>query len=124
MKRALIFIIVAAFAVLSAPWAAADKYSCTGMAWPDQISSIEENIAPACLEVIEDEGNRYGVFKANFLEFKAGDVTLLFKIPEGSNIVQTFHPPKDFMVKVGKQQVSFSELKRGQEVTVLIPELD
>lgn len=103
---------------------AAEKFSCTGMEWPHQIASIQENVAAGCVEVIEENGDKYGIFEATFLNFKAGDVTLLFKMPEGENVVQTFHPPEDLLVEVEGKQRPFSELERGQSVTLFIPEAE
>lgn len=104
--------------------ASAEEFSCVGMEWPDQVESMYENVAPGCIEVVEEDGTRYGVFEADFLSIKAGDVTLRFKMPEGENVIQTFHPPKDFVVKVGKRNVPFSELERGQSVILMIPEAE
>lgn len=122
MKRAIGFAAAVLLAAFLAFPAAAAKYTCTDLEWPDQINSIHEHVAPGCDEVIEQNGVRYGVYSAVFISYRSGDVTLIFKMPEGENVTETFRPPEDFLVELEGKKVPFSELVRGQHVTVMIPE--
>lgn len=98
--------------------------SCVDVDWDPELLEQYPNIEEACQEVVTAEGNRWARFEAELLRRNSdGSVRLEFKDRDGRSIEElTLQPAVGQRVTIAGRSYRFSELERGQELNLYVPE--
>ena len=99
--------------------------SCAEVAWDEELLALYPRIAEGCQEVLISEGEKWARFDADFAssDTRDGTVTLNFKNRAGNPMGNvTLKPAPEQRVSIDGRSYRFSELTRGQQLNVYIPE--
>lgn len=98
--------------------------SCAEVSWERQLLTQYPRIAEGCQEVIVVDGQKWARFAADLVRTnRDGSVTLDFNDREGRSMEQlTLMPGEGQTVAIGGRNYRFSELIRGQELNLYVPE--
>lgn len=98
--------------------------SCAEVSWAETLLREYPRIADACQEVVISDGARWARFGADYLQSnRDGSVTLDFKDRQRRSIGEvTLMPAADQRVAIAGRNYRFSELMRGQELNLYVPE--
>jgi hypothetical protein len=99
--------------------------SCTEVNWAKDLLDQYPRIAEGCQEVVLADGVKWARFKADFVRSDSRDntVTLNFENRQGrpmGNLV--LQPATTQRVSINGREYRFSELARGQELNLYVPE--
>ncbi len=102
--------------------ATAQEVTCADLKWGDWVAE-RPYIENSCAGVVEKGGVRYAKFNAQMNRLlNNGDVSLRIVAPDGSWEVDTFRPPRDFLVETDGGAVSFSDVPSGKDIRIYVPE--
>ncbi len=98
--------------------------SCAAVNWNEDLLARYPRIAEGCQEVLTSEGRKWARFGADFVRSnRDGSVTLDFKNRQGRSMEQlTLMPAPEQRVSIEGRPYRFSELTRGQQLNVYVPE--
>lgn len=112
---------VLAVPLLAAAAVFAQSPGCPGVQFSAEVLSRFPDAAAACLDVIQKDGEQYGVFKAQLLDVRGNTVRVRVKKPDG-----TQGPVASFAAKPGRKVLidgkayPLSELAPNQEITAYV----
>ena len=98
--------------------------SCADVAWESKLLDWYPTIGEACQGVIVSGGRKWASFEADLVRNNSdGSVTLDVKDREGRSMDEVvLMPPPGQRVFINGRTYRFSDLTRGQELNVYIPE--
>jgi hypothetical protein len=98
--------------------------SCAAVDWNEDLLAQYPRIAEGCQEVVTSEGKRWARFGANFVRSnRDGSVTLDFQNRQGRSMEElTLMPAQGQRVSIDGRPYRFSELTRGQQLNLYVPE--
>lgn len=98
--------------------------SCAEVAWNRELLEQYPRIGEGCQEVVVSDGERWARFEADLVRTnRDGSVTLDFKDREGRSMDElTLMPAAAQRVRIGGREYRFSQLTRGQELNLYVPE--
>jgi hypothetical protein len=98
--------------------------SCAEVAWDRQLLAQYPRLAEGCQEVIVVNGQKWARFAADLLRTnRDGSVTLDFNDRQGRSMQElTLMPGPDQTVEIAGRDYPFSDLERGQELNLYVPE--
>jgi hypothetical protein len=94
------------------------------VAWNKDLLAQYPRLAEGCHEVVIAEGSKYARFQADLVRSnRDGTVTLQFKDRQGRSMDElTLLPAAEQRVSIDGRTYRFSELTRGQELNLYVPE--
>jgi hypothetical protein len=97
---------------------------CAAVDWNKDMLAQYPRIAEGCQEVVTSGDGKWVRFQADYLRSnRDGSVTLEFKDRQGRAMEQlTLLPTQTQRVSIDGQEYRFSELTRGQQLNVYVPE--
>jgi hypothetical protein len=100
------------------------RASCADVAWDAQLLARYPRIAEACQEVVVSGGTKWARFTGEFLELnRNGSVRTTIDDRNGRSMGQlTLMPAPAQRVLIDGQRVRFSDLPRGQQLSLYVPE--
>ena len=98
--------------------------SCAAVNWNKDMLAQYPRIAEGCQEVVTSEGKKWARFGADFVrKNRDGSVTLEFKNRQGGPMEElTLMPAPTQRVSIDGHAYRFSELTRGQQLNLYVPE--
>jgi hypothetical protein len=99
--------------------------SCTEVDWAKDLLALYPRIAEGCQEVVLAEGVKWARFDADFVrsDNRSSTVTLNFKNRQGTPMGNlTLQPATEQRVSIDGRPYRFSELTRGQQLNLYVPE--
>jgi len=98
--------------------------SCAEVAWNTDLLAQYPRIGEGCHEVVIAEGTKWARFEADLVRSnRDGSVTLEFKDRQGRSMEElTLMPASEQRVSIDGRTYRFSELTRGQELNLYVPE--
>jgi hypothetical protein len=99
--------------------------SCAEVDWATDLLALYPRIAEGCQEVVIAEGVKWARFDADFVRSnnRGSTVTLNFKNRQGTSMgAVILRPATEQRVLIDGQRYRFSELTRGQQVNIYVPE--
>ena len=109
---------------LSQPVLAEDD-SCASIDWNPLILERFTGIDEACQDVVVRNGKKFAHFEVKLVRASVdGNVTVVMRMRDGSDVEGTFFAPKDFQVLSNSGQTTFhmNELSPGDILDVYIPQ--
>jgi hypothetical protein len=98
------------------------KLKCTDFVYSQQFLKAYPKAPAACREVVEKNGQKWVRFDANVTKVNGNDVTADFlNDMKGTVLTLTFTAPPDATLDVSGQQMKYSALKEGQEISIWAP---
>jgi len=98
------------------------KLKCTDFVYSQQFLKRYPKAPAACREVVEKNGQKWVRFDANITKVQSNGVTANFlNDMKGTVLTLTFTAPPDATLEVGGQQMKYSTLKEGQEISIWAP---
>jgi hypothetical protein len=98
------------------------KLKCTDFVYSQQFLKTYPKAPAACREVIVKDGQKWVRFDANVTKVKGNDVTVNFLNEMRDTVLTlTFTAPPDATLDVSGQQVKYSALSGGQEISIWAP---
>ncbi len=98
--------------------------SCAAVEWNKDLLAQYPRLAEGCQEVVTSEGKKWARFGADFVRSnRDGSVTLEFKDRRGRSMEQlTLMPALTQRISIDGHDYRFSELSRGQQLNLYVPE--
>ena len=99
--------------------------SCTEVDWAQDLLALYPRIAEGCQEVVLAEGVKWARFDADLVhsDSRNGTVTLNFKNRQGRSMGDlVMRPATEQRVLINGRRYRFSELTRGQQLNLYVPE--
>lgn len=96
---------------------------CGAMEFSEAVLARFPNAPRACLDVVNREGDAYGVFKANIVRVQemGNEIDLRFKLPDGSKSdVRKLKTSPDLRVMVRGKPTRVNDLVVGDEITAYV----
>jgi hypothetical protein len=103
----------------------AQTASCSDVAWANDLLALYPRIAEGCQEVVVVDGVKWARFDADFVrsDGRSGTVTLNFKNREDRPMGDLILRPKsEQSVFIDGRSVRISQLRRGQQLNLYVPE--
>ncbi len=97
---------------------------CAEVDWNREMLTQYPRIAEGCQEVVMSDGEKWARFEADLVRTsRDGSVTLDFKDRQGRSMEElTLRPAMLQRVRIDGREYRFSELNRGQELNLYVPE--
>lgn len=97
--------------------------TCAGVEWDLNLLEEYPRIGEGCQEVVVVEGVKWARFDAEFVRRNRDGVTMDFKDRQGRSMEEiTVLPAPEQRVSIEGREYRFSELTRGQQLNVYVPE--
>lgn len=98
--------------------------SCAAVEWNKDMLAQYPRIAEGCQEVVTSQGRKWARFGADFVQrHRDGSVTLNFRDRQGRSMEElTLMPADQQRVSIDGRSYRFSELTRGQQLNLYVPE--
>ncbi len=108
----------------SIPQPSVQAASCAQVAWNKDLLAQFPRIGEGCQEVVVSDGKKWARFAADFVQRnRDGSVTFEFQDRRGRSMGElALMPAPDQRVAIGGHDYRFSELSRGQELNLYVPE--
>jgi hypothetical protein len=97
--------------------------TCSDVEWAQDLLEQYPRIAEGCQEVVVSEGVKWARFDAEFVRRSRDGVTMDFKDRQGRSMEEiTVLPAPEQRVSIDGREYRFSELERGQELNIYVPD--
>jgi hypothetical protein len=97
--------------------------TCADVEWEQNLLEQYPRIGEGCQEVVVVEGVKWARFDAEFVRRDRDGVTMDFKDRQGRSMEEiTVLPAPEQRVSIQGREYQFSELTRGQQLNVYVPE--
>ena len=102
---------------------AVQSATCAEVEWAQDLLEQYPRIAEGCQEVVVSEGVKWARFDAEYVRRSQDRVTMNFKDRQGRSMGEiTVLPAPEQRVSIEGREYRFSELSRGQQVNIYVPE--
>mgnify|MGYP001811898642 FL=1 len=96
--------------------------TCDDIEFAYAVTSVYPDVADACLDVVESNGERFAKTTVELLRTGNSSATFRFKHADGSTgPSHRVELPSDWRANIGGRQYRIRELSRGQELNVYLP---
>ncbi len=121
MKPNRTYLLIGLAALLSVPAAHAQSTACNSVEFSAAVLEKFPNAPQGCLEIIERDGQKLAVYKADLVRVARGTAFLKFKLPDGTrSATRAIKIDPARRVLIGGKPTRAEDLAIGQELTAYV----
>lgn len=121
MKPNRMHLLIGLAALLTVPAADAQSTACSSVEFGAAVLERSPNVAQGCLDVVERDGQKYVVLKADLVRTSRNSVNLKFKLPDGTRSTsRTIKVDPSRRVLIQGKPTRVEDLAVGQKLTLYV----